>query len=338
METILLNETKYNVLKIFSKSSQSNCYLIEKDNDLKVLKLYLTDEYVKPNIQITEIRKRNKHENILNVFESGFDKGRFYEITEYCSGETLLEKMPITSIEDLKTIIYQINEALNYCHSNGFMFFDIKPANIFFKTNSIESLVFGDFGSSAFFVNKEDFLISNLSKPWYSPPETHLKYHQLAALDKSFDYYTLGIMIIELLTGDNQLKYFDNSTLLELKINEKIDLSKIEDSRCITLISNLIKSKANQRWLYNDVNNWCADTNYNVERHEQICEQNNQSKHQFLKSEALRKKKLEINEIEKKFKEQYSFVRCPRQKQLLLDEKINKVSKINIIINEIENQ
>lgn len=334
METILLNDNKYNVLKKFSKSSQSECYLVEKDNDLKVLKIYLNDEYVKPNIQITEIRKSNKHENILNVFESGFDNGRFYEITEYCSGQTLLEKMPITSIQDLKTIIYQINEALYYCHSNRFMFFDIKPANIFFKTNSIESLVIGDFGSSSFFNIKDRYLISELSKYWYSPPETHLKFHGLSLLESSFDYYTLGVIIIELINGDNKLKYFDKSNLIELKLNEKFDLSKIVDLRLKTIIVNLLKSKPSQRWQYEEVKNWCLDMNFNFEKPEQ--KEKKFLKH--LKKEAIKKKKKQILEIEKKFNDQYYFSKSPLQKKMLLDEKINKVSKINTIINEIEYQ
>ena len=334
MDTIVLNDNKYQVLEKFTKSVQSECYLIERDNVLQVLKLYLNDEHVKPNIRVTEIRKSNKHDNILNVFESGFYNNRYYEITEFCQGKTLLEAMPLVSIDDFKSIIFQINEALNYCHSNGFMYFDIKPANIFFRKQSIDSLVLGDFGNSKFFINNDKFLVSNLTKPWYSPPEAHSKFYELCVLDSSFDYYTLGVMLIELITGDNQLKYFDNSTLLELKINEKIDLSKIEDSRLKTLISNLLKSDSCQRWLYNEVNNWVLDMSYDPE----ISRQKSDSHFYYLKTEAIRKKELEIIDIEEKYNKQYSISKDINQKQLILEEKYSKISKLRILINEINSQ
>lgn len=332
MKTIILNNTEYNILKIFPKSSQSECFLIENDSGLKVLKLYRNEKNVKPKIKISEIRNIKKHENILYVFEFGFYNSSFYEITEYCPGETLLEKIPITSIDDLKTIIYHINEALYYCHSNGFLFLDIKPGNIFLKNKNFDSLVFGDFGSSDFFNIKSKYLISELCKYWYSPPETHSKFHGLSLLESSFDYYTLGIMIIELINGDNQLKYFDNSTLLQLKLEQKFDLSKITDLRLKTIILNLLKTKPSQRWLYEEVKNWCLDMTYNFEKPEQ----KEKKKLKHLKKEAIKKKNREIIEIEKNFNDQYCFSKDAIQKKMISDEKNLRISKIKQEIFEIE--
>jgi serine/threonine-protein kinase len=95
------------------------------------------------------------------------------------------------------TILRQVCEALHYIHSQGVVHRDVKPENVLVAENSAVKLI--DFSISQ---TKWDRVIGVFGRkasgsPSYMPPEQI----QGRRTDYRSDYYSLGILAFELLTG-----------------------------------------------------------------------------------------------------------------------------------------
>lgn len=72
------------------------------------------------------------HPNIIKIYDHFTDEKRFYQILELCEKENLYDRIIRTGpiVEDLKSFMKQILNAMVYCHAQGITHSDIKPANI----------------------------------------------------------------------------------------------------------------------------------------------------------------------------------------------------------------
>ncbi len=92
------------------------------------------------------------HPNVLKLYEYFDDKKNVYLVTELCTGGELFDKIIAEEYFSEKVaakIIKQIQQSLNYCHSQGIAHRDLKPENFLFETGDPESdLKIIDFGLS----------------------------------------------------------------------------------------------------------------------------------------------------------------------------------------------
>lgn len=129
-------------------------------------------------------------------------------VMSYHSGETLKSliyahaKLPILSLPQKMTIFLHSCQVVNRLHQFGLMHLDLKPANFIVKPNLEVVLI--DFGLSDFGVS--DAMGKNASlnckshtagTPAYMSPEQFTG----QPFDKFSDYYSLGVVWYELLTG-----------------------------------------------------------------------------------------------------------------------------------------
>ena len=94
--------------------------------------------------------KNLDHPNIIRLFDVFYDAQNFYFVSELCVGQNLFEATKARenfTESEVKIIVQQILQALNYCHSNNICHRDIKPANIIIKPESLEVKLI-DFGTA----------------------------------------------------------------------------------------------------------------------------------------------------------------------------------------------
>ena len=134
-------------------------------------------------------------------------------LMSYHSGETLKSliyahaKLPILSLQQKMTIFLHSCQVVNRLHQFGLMHLDLKPANFIVKPNLEVVLI--DFGLSDFSfsdigvseaMGKNDSLnckTYTAGTPDYMSPEQFTG----QSVDKFSDYYSLGVVWYELLTG-----------------------------------------------------------------------------------------------------------------------------------------
>ena len=94
--------------------------------------------------------------------------------------------------DDIKIITLAISKGLNYLHENKIIHCDIKPSNILLFGNKIIKIC--DFGVSKYFkTTKHKTLVGT---PYYIAPEVVND----EGYNNSIDYWSLGVIIFELIT------------------------------------------------------------------------------------------------------------------------------------------
>lgn len=144
------------------------------------------------------------HPSIITIYDiDRLADGRHYLAMEFLSGGDLARhKGELFAPERTLAIVRQIASGLAVVHDKGLVHRDVKPANILFRGDG--TAVLTDFG-----VAKDLDLDSELTQfgiavgsPAYSSPEQA----QCLPLDARSDIYSLGVILLEMLTGSNPFR------------------------------------------------------------------------------------------------------------------------------------
>ncbi len=112
--------------------------------------------------------------------------------------------------------------ALEYLHFNNIIYRDIKPENFIFDTKGF--LYLTDFGVAIKKKEGEEIIDSSGTPGYMAPEVLHRKNH-----DATADYYSLGVVLYELMTGRRPYKGRTRTELREemRTSNVKIDVSNL---------------------------------------------------------------------------------------------------------------
>lgn len=149
------------------------------------------------------ILEKNKDNPFLLSLHFAFqDLNYLYMIVDYCPNgdlSMLLAKQPNHKLSEhtVQNYIAQIILALEDLHRRNFIYRDLKPENILIDKKGYLKLA--DFGLAANDIKSQnDFARSFCGSPIYLSPEI-LKSKRTY---KVSDYYTLGVVMYELLCGE----------------------------------------------------------------------------------------------------------------------------------------
>ncbi len=173
------------------------------------------------------------HKHILRMYDFFYDSNRIYVILEYAANDTLasyLKRHQHLDNTRTATFVYQIADALNYCHSLKIMHRDLKPENILL--GQFHEIKLADFGLALHcpssrrtqsigtmdymapeVIENEDVNIAELSAS--SVDSTTIK--SPIPYEESADLWSLGIIAYELLVGTTPF-YDSNLTITKKRI------------------------------------------------------------------------------------------------------------------------
>lgn len=188
--------------------------------------------------------------------EDGPDHGLRWEVLEYCehgSFEDLLEG----DSEGLESrdyreqlaarVLREVGPALDHIHELGFVHRDIKPANILVRTLDPFDLVLADFGLATVLKASRHFGTSSRTVA-YAAPEA-----AWGAFQRTSDWWSLGVILVEILTGRHPFGLPDGTLAPEAQINNElatrgVDLGSVEDERFKLLCRGLLTRDPEHRW------------------------------------------------------------------------------------------
>jgi cyclin-dependent kinase-like len=139
-----------------------------------------------------------KHQNIVNFLEFFHHNKRLYLVFEFIEFTVLeeIQKNPGgLDGHSAKKIIYQLLNALDYCHSQNIVHRDVKPENLLIS--SVGCLKLCDFGFARS-VKSGQKLTEYVSTRWYRAPELLIGGEKYGF---AVDIWSIGCLLAELITG-----------------------------------------------------------------------------------------------------------------------------------------
>jgi serine/threonine protein kinase len=145
---------------------------------------------------------RLDHPNLPRLFTFGEDNGAYYLVMEFIEGRPLRDEIQQKGVLDPASairILSQVLEAVEYAHANGIIHRDLKPDNIMLADGDPPRVKVLDFGIARI-VGGEQLTMTGegFGTPAYMSPE---RITGLGEIDHRTDIYSLGIIMIEMLTG-----------------------------------------------------------------------------------------------------------------------------------------
>ncbi|MBI4866232.1 MAG: serine/threonine protein kinase [Candidatus Wallbacteria bacterium] len=161
-----------------------------------------------------------RHPAIVGLLDFGTAGERLYMTYAYEQGRTLatvLEEKRSLSWRDSAAIARRLAEALAEAHGKGIVHRDLKPGNVLIGDDGEAKLL--DFGFSRELGSTLTADGEYIGTPAYSAPE-HCHSGQCDALS---DIYSLGVVLYELLTGENPFRGGSTLEALNLQLTVHVD-------------------------------------------------------------------------------------------------------------------
>jgi serine/threonine protein kinase len=173
----------------------------ERDVALKILPRHYASQpqFLQRFEQEARIIAKFQHPHILPVFDYGHEDGYTYIVMPFVEGGTLAEIMSGRPLPlwQVRSLVSQIGDALDYAHTYGVVHRDVKPTNILLDERGNGLLT--DFGIAKMVEGTDQYTVTGqvIGTPPYMSPEQI----QGLKLDGRSDIYSLGIVLYELATG-----------------------------------------------------------------------------------------------------------------------------------------
>ena len=144
-----------------------------------------------------------EHPAIVPVYDVGEEDGQPFFVMRNMTGGSLSDmlKQGAFSLEDTARIVERLCKGLAYAHKKGVVHRDLKPGNVLFDSNG-EAFI-SDFGVAKLADAAQNMTGSGIvGTPAYMSPEQA----QSGKVDARADIYAMGVIIYEMLTGQQPYK------------------------------------------------------------------------------------------------------------------------------------
>lgn len=140
------------------------------------------------------------HSNIVRVLRFFKANGTAYMVMEYQPGQSFDEYLKIHTFteNDLISIILPLIDALSTIHASGLLHRDIKPTNIYIRSNNTPLLL--DFGSARYAIGQRSMGLTSVVTPGYAPLEQYD--NEIEDQGPWTDIYALGAVLYFAITNE----------------------------------------------------------------------------------------------------------------------------------------
>jgi serine/threonine protein kinase len=241
------------------QGAESDLYLVRSPDGQKcVLKLYRSG--VEPATAVNEMNLR--HRRIVSPLLTGTWNGRPYEIAPFFERGSLahlIQRDGPLNLPSAELILRQLVEGLAALHRAGIQHRDLKPSNILIESETPLEVVLTDFGSSA--LATMTLLTQVRTTLAYAAPETLTGMYSRAS-----DYWSLGIVLIEILTGQNPLQWSGSSKIASYQIVQgKVPIPDTLPVNWQRLLKGLLERDHYKRWDEARILGWLVENRNSAE-------------------------------------------------------------------------
>lgn len=238
-------------LKVIGKGSYGKVVLVKhaKEGKLYAMKILRKENIISRNhLEHTKIErhvlKRVSHPFIVKLYFAFQTSKKIYFILEYCPGGELffhLSKFTEFSEEVVKFYASEVILALQYLHKLNIIYRDLKPENILLDEYGHIRLT--DFGLSKEGISDNISAKSLCGTPEYLAPEIISQ----SGHGRAVDWWSLGILIFEMLTGTLPFNNSNRKILFEKIKTEDLVYPKKISPVAVDLLKKLFQKNPNKR-------------------------------------------------------------------------------------------
>jgi serine/threonine-protein kinase PpkA len=216
----------YRVVRKIGSGGMTDVYLTHRDTDglpivLKVLNASGTgaSEHLSRFIQEYALLSQIDHPNVIKIYDQGFTDDHAYIAMEYFERGDLRAQFAGLGQQRVLSVTAQVAQALQAIHARGVVHRDLKPENLMVRVD--DSIALADFGIAKSVIAGDNMLFTQTSHgvvvgtPYYLSPE------QAAgkAITPRSDFYSLGVMMFEMLAGSRPYRGDSLQELLDRHMN-----------------------------------------------------------------------------------------------------------------------
>ncbi|MEU8052482.1 protein kinase domain-containing protein [Micromonospora haikouensis] len=238
----------------------------------RVAKVYPTS--VRPDPRLLDALRTADERHVVRMLDYGTEVNRYgtptsWEVLEYLPHGSLAALArahggPLPT-QQVRRVVEEVTAALAYLHgqlrhgdATGIAHRDIKPENVLVRSLDPLELVLCDFGLVAE-LRATRRSTGRAGTPAYQAPETWWQKSQ----EPAQDWWSLGVLVVELLTGRNPNSGVGGDTANERTIFEHVakygvDLSGVTDPGWLLLCRGLLTRAPELRWGADQVRDWLA--------------------------------------------------------------------------------
>lgn len=247
-----------------------------------VVKLYRNAEQLDREVMERLYGADTSH--VVRLIEHGETDGEPWEVQEYCSLGTLtdyrLEQGGHLSESQALAAVKELADAIHHIHGLHITHRDLKPENILVRELEPLDLVLTDFGVAAEQIATVQLQTVAASWVW-AAPEVHTK----GAVSRDIDWWAMGAIVHQLLTGRHPLSGRDGRLPSDLKViragvvDGLYSTDAVGNERWRNLVDGLLSYEPTQRWGYEQVSAWLIGQNPEVVRTMPVAQQLLAAKH-----------------------------------------------------------
>ncbi|KAJ1958104.1 hypothetical protein GGI12_004825 [Dipsacomyces acuminosporus] len=243
----------FNVLTMIGKGGYGKVYLVQHKGTqryyaMKVLRkasILLHKRQITFTMTERSILSEVQHPFIVKLYYAFQSNSKLYLIMEYVAGGELFTHMARERIFTEDQAVFYMAElvlALSHLHKLGIVFRDIKPENCLL--NNKGHLVLTDFGLSKTALGEDGKTNTFCGTPSYMAPEI---LDTSSSYDFSVDWWSMGILLYEMLTGAVPFKGKAPAQILKNINKMKVNYPNYITPDAKDLIIRLLRKKPSQR-------------------------------------------------------------------------------------------
>ncbi|KAK0424313.1 hypothetical protein QR680_008605 [Steinernema hermaphroditum] len=243
------NIDDFEIGRPLGKGKFGNVYLArtKKEKFIVALKILFKSQLMKGGVEVQlrreiEIQGHLRHPNVLRMYHYFHDEKKIYLVLEFAARGELykdLQKCGRFSEERAAKLMFQMSDALAYCHLKKVIHRDIKPENLLLSVNG--DLKIADFGWSVHAPNKRRGTMCGTLD--YLPPEMILRQEH----DEKVDLWSLGVLCYEFLCGRPPFESETSQQTYKLITSVDFKFPDHVSPEARDLVSKLLKRRPHER-------------------------------------------------------------------------------------------
>ena len=218
---------------------------LERDVALKIVKddFANSPDYQAAFINEAKLAAKVNHPNLVNVFDQGVDGDFDYLVMELVEGKTLREILTkFGKIESNRAldVIAAVLSGLSALHRAGVIHRDVKPENIILANDGRIKVT--DFGLARPASMAQNAAAPLLGTVAYISPEAL----RGQSVDARSDLYAVGIVLFELLTGEQPFNAEDSRAVARMHLQERVPAPSSLNPAVSTEVDTLVLKSTSQ--------------------------------------------------------------------------------------------